>query len=146
MEKSKATEMATEAAHFGLDQIHDWESFKEILLVGTLGTPRNLFIILAVWFLHHAIVDSLARLGKRHRRLRSLADDCVQAREIIYMFACIGLVWVEGLRPEIQSWGFRFALGCILGGATMLVPWALGKIGDKLGIEYFKNQRGRFKD
>lgn len=119
--------------HFGISEIHSFGDFMEVIVWGTMITPRNLMIVLAVWLFHHAVVTAFPR-GRVRRALN-------RSRELIYIGGCSALVWTPGLRPEIEAGGFRIALGVALGGLTMLVPWGLGKLAEKMGVDYMKDPR-----
>ena len=125
--------MTPEPTHFGIDTVTTMDQFIDIILWGTILTPRNAFIVVPVWLLHHAVVSAFPK-GKVRSGLN-------RARELIYIVSCNALVWSPGLRPEIESWGFRLGLGIALGGLTMLVPWGLGMLGERFGINALKDPR-----
>lgn len=123
---------------FGLVKITDFESFWEIIILDTLLTPRNLFIIVPVWLLLHAMEKASPR-GK-------VKTNLMRARELLYMLGCCILVWTPGLRPHVTSWGYRIGLGIVLGGLTTLVPIGLNWLGDKVGWDALKDDRKAARD
>jgi hypothetical protein len=123
-----------EAVHFGHDDIQSWGDFLDIIILGMILTPRNVAIVLAVWFLVRAIKNAFPPRG-------TIARAITRARELIYIAACSGLVWTPGLRPEVESWGYRVGLGILLGGVTSFVPWGFHLLGKRFGINLLKDPR-----
>ena len=120
--------------HFGQVEIYTWSDFVDVILLGMIVTPRNLVVILATWFLVRAISHAFPHRGAIHRGLH-------RARELIYIGCCSALVWAPGLRPEIESWGYRVGLGVLLGGVTSFVPWGLHLLGQRFGVDLLKDPR-----
>lgn len=122
------------APHFGQVDIKSWSDFVDVILLGMILTPRNAVIILAVWFLVRAVKLAFPTRGKAHRFI-------ARARELIYIALCSGLVWTPGLRPEVESWGYRVGLGVLLGGVTAFVPLGLHLLGKRFGVDFLKDPR-----
>jgi len=86
-------------------------------------TPRNLIIVAMAW--------SLAVLvGK------ILPDHWVKGYKAhvtpaLLLMVCCSAVWISGLRPEIESPGWRIALGIILALCAYIVPVVLGWMAEK---------------